>query len=179
MALKATEVFVPGAYPQHTYVERSAQGLEEALRNALDTPGQIVSLSGPSKSGKTVLVERVVGRDLLIPVSGASLRHPDDVWNRVLDWMDLPGRISETRRLGATLGADVGVKGGVGVPFVAKAEGSSSVYGEIAGETTTEAVHGRRGLSQVVHEIGSSDFVILLDDFHYMDRLFRLKLQRR
>jgi hypothetical protein len=77
--LKAAEVFVPGAYPQHTYVERAAQGFEETLRDSLNTPGQVVSLSGPSKSGKTVLVERVVGRDSLIPISGASLRRPEDV----------------------------------------------------------------------------------------------------
>ena len=56
MGLKAVEVFVPGAYPQHTYVMRKAEGLQ-TLRDSLSTPGQVVSLTGPSKSGKTVLVE--------------------------------------------------------------------------------------------------------------------------
>lgn len=32
MGLKATETFVPGAYPQHTYVMRKAEGLEDTLR---------------------------------------------------------------------------------------------------------------------------------------------------
>jgi hypothetical protein len=77
MPLQVTGVFVPGAYPQHTYIERTQQGFESTLRDALDTPGQIISLSGPSKSGKTVLVERVVGRDSLIAISGVSIRHPD------------------------------------------------------------------------------------------------------
>src|ERR1019366_5316181 len=107
LTLKATEVFVPGSYPQHTYVERSAQGLEDSLRDALATPGQVISLSGPSKSGKTVLIERVVGRDLLIPISGASLRSPDDVWNRVLDWMDLPDSTAANQKIAATLGGSV------------------------------------------------------------------------
>src|SRR5262245_56673753 len=74
MSLRATEVFVPGAYPQHTYVQRSGLGLEQVLRDAISTPGFLVSLAGPSKSGKTVLVERVIGRDQLIPVSGGSVR---------------------------------------------------------------------------------------------------------
>ena len=65
MSLKAHDVFVPGAYPQYTYVPRESEGLEGTLKDSLNTPGQIISLSGPSKSGKTVLVERVVGRDLL------------------------------------------------------------------------------------------------------------------
>ncbi len=50
MALRATDVFTPGAFPQHTYIERADQGLETALADALSTQGQLVSLSGPSKS---------------------------------------------------------------------------------------------------------------------------------
>jgi ABC-type uncharacterized transport system YnjBCD ATPase subunit len=79
MTLRATEVFTPGSYPEHTYVQRAEQGLETSLRDSLDTPGQIVSISGPSKSGKTVLVEKVVGKDSLIPITGASIRKPEDV----------------------------------------------------------------------------------------------------
>ncbi|HET7212840.1 MAG TPA: hypothetical protein VFL79_04590 [Terriglobia bacterium] len=169
MGLKATDVFVPGAYPQHTYVERT-QALEGTLRDALDTPGQVVSLSGPSKSGKTVLVERVVGRDLLIPVSGASIRQPGEVWEHVLDWMDVPSTTSGTRSLGSTISAGVIGKAGIGIPLVAKGEASLSGTGTVAGETTTEVVRGRRGLPQVVNEIGNSEFVVLLDDFHYMER---------
>ncbi len=61
MTLRAQEVFTPGAFPSRTYVERAGATLERSLRDAIDTPGQIVSLIGPSKSGKTVLVEKVVG----------------------------------------------------------------------------------------------------------------------
>ena len=86
MPLKTTEVFTPGSFPTHTYVERSGEQLERSLRDAIDTPGQIVSLVGPSKSGKTVLVEKVVGRDSLITVTGAGIQSADDIWNRVLDW---------------------------------------------------------------------------------------------
>jgi hypothetical protein len=81
------------------------------LRDSLDTPCQVVSLSGPSKSGKTVLVEKVVGRDLLISLSGASIRHPDEVWQKVLDWMDVPNSTSTGRFIGGTVGAEVTAKG--------------------------------------------------------------------
>ncbi len=178
MALKATEVFVPGAYPQHTYVERSAQGLEDALRDALATPGQVISLSGPSKSGKTVLIERVVGRDLLIQISGASLRGPDDVWNRVLDWMDVPDSTSGNQKIGATLSGGVSATASLGVPMLAKGEATGSANVGISGEKATEAVRDRHGLSQVVHEIGNSDFVVLLDDFHYMDRAVQTEVAK-
>jgi hypothetical protein len=170
MALKATDVFVPGAYPQYTYIERTNQNLESTLKDALSTPGQIVSLSGPSKSGKTVLVERVVGRDLLISVSGASIRDPEEIWQRALDWMDFPSSTSTSRSLGGSVGVELGVKASTGIPLIVKGEASATGSGEISGETTSESVRETRGLPQVVKEIANSDFVILIDDFHYMQR---------
>ena len=170
MSIRAQDVFTPGAFPQYTYVERSQQGLEDTLRDALDTPGQIVSLSGPSKSGKTVLVEKVVGQDLLIPLSGASIRQPEDVWTRVFEWMNVPTSVTSSQKIGMSGGVDVSVKGSVGVPLVAK--GEVRTVGHVAGttENATSTATERMGLSQIVREIGGSDFVILLDDFHYMPR---------
>lgn len=178
MTLKATDVFVPGSYPEHTYVERAAQGFEANLHDALSTPGQVVSLSGPSKSGKTVLVERVVGRDLLVPISGASIRRPEEVWQRALDWMDIPSSTSGTQSVGGSVGVEVSGKGSIALPLVAKGEAGVTGSGEITGETTTEVTRERRGLPQVVAEIGGSDFVILLDDFHYMDRDVQMEVAK-
>jgi hypothetical protein len=170
MSLKATEVFVPGSYPQHNYVEREGEGFELTLRDALDTPGQVISLAGPSKSGKTVLVEKVVGREYLSPISGASVRQPEQVWNYALDWMDVPSSATRTSKTIGSLGTELGGKGGLAIPFVAKGELSGAAKGEIGHETGDVSVRERRGLSQVVAEISESDFVILIDDFHYMDR---------
>jgi hypothetical protein len=170
MPLKATEVFVPGSYPEHTYVKREGDQLENTLRDALNTPGQVISLSGPSKSGKTVLVEKVVGKDLLIPLSGASLSSADQVWEKALDWMGAPTSQSQTVAEGTKFGAEVGAKGGYSIPFLAKAEVSATGKGEKSSETSSVVVSERRGLQQVVKEIGGSDFVVLIDDFHYMPR---------
>jgi hypothetical protein len=178
MKLKATEVFVPGAYPTHTYVKRSAEGLEKSLKNALETPGQIVSLSGPSKAGKTVLVERVVGPDYLITISGASLRQHEDVWNRALDWMDIPSSVSVSRGYGGKVETEINAKGEIGVPFLAKGEAGSKVSGEFSGTKTTQENVPRTGLQQVVKEIANSEFVIFLDDFHYMDRLLQIEVAK-
>lgn len=170
MPLKATEVFVPGSYPEHTYVEREGDQVENILRDALDTPGQVISLSGPSKSGKTVLIEKVVGRDLLISLSGASLSSADQVWEKTLDWMGAPTSESRTETEGTKLGAEIGAKGGYSIPFLAKAEVSATGKGEKSSETASVYVSQRRGLGQVVKEIGDSEFVVLIDDFHYMPR---------
>lgn len=168
--LKATQVFVPGSYPEHTYVEREGDQLEDFLRDAVSTPGQIISLSGPSKSGKTVLVEKVVGKDNLISLSGASLNSADEVWEKALDWMGTPTTMSQTNTDGVKLGAETGLKGGFNIPFLGKAEASGALQAENSSATSRTLITERRGLTQVVKEIGGSDFVILVDDFHYMPR---------
>jgi len=50
--VKATQVFTPTDVPTVTYVERTTKNYEEDLRRAFDIPKMIVSISGPSKSGK-------------------------------------------------------------------------------------------------------------------------------
>lgn len=168
--MKPQEVFTPNRYPTHTYVKRQDRDLEESLRFGLDTPGEIVSLAGPSKSGKTVLVRKVVGEDFLIVVQGAGISSPGDLWNSVLDWMDAPSSTEESSGSSSGIGGNVDAQGQIGLPGI----GEGSVKGSLKGDYSTQKKfleqRERRGLHQVVDDIANSDFVILVDDFHYIDR---------
>src|SRR6476659_6144635 len=88
--LSSSEVFTPTSYPTHTYVVRDDLHHERLLREWIRQSTQIASVSGASKVGKTVLVQRVVGEGNLVTVSGASVRTPDQLWDRVLDWWGEP-----------------------------------------------------------------------------------------
>lgn len=169
MSLRVQEVFVPGAFPQYTYIER-AENLEKTLRDAISTPGQIVSLSGPSKSGKTVLVEKVVGRDNLIAITGASIQGPTEVWERILDWINAPASTASASDRSWKMGGNLSKEISVGVPSIAQVKIAGGGEGEKSGGTTETKTTQRRGMTQVVAEIANSDFVILIDDFHYMHR---------
>ncbi|MEZ6039400.1 MAG: hypothetical protein R3C20_02765 [Planctomycetaceae bacterium] len=168
--LRATDVFTPSDFPVQTYVARDDEAMERRLRDALETPGEIVSVSGPSKSGKTVLVQRVVGEAELIIVTGAGLESGAMLWERVLNWMGVPDESSESSstEFGGTFSASA--SGKTGVPIVAEGEigGSAAVSGSKGNERSTRK--SRAGLQHVAKEIANSDFVILIDDFHYMPR---------
>jgi hypothetical protein len=78
----------------------------------VDTSRQVTSVSGPSKSGKRVLVARVVGRGNLITVTGAGINDPEDLWSRMLDWMDVTHFRSIGSAPSGTVGPELGVEQG-------------------------------------------------------------------
>src|SRR4051812_14577473 len=57
------DVFTPGGQPSITYVSRPGLNIEGSLSKALAQRNIIVSLTGPTKSGKTVLCKNVL-RDI-------------------------------------------------------------------------------------------------------------------
>ncbi|HEU0030282.1 MAG TPA: hypothetical protein VFQ53_06615 [Kofleriaceae bacterium] len=165
--LSAAEVFTPTSFPTHTYVPRNEHHHERLLKQWTQTSTQIASVSGPSKAGKTVLVQRVVGEDNLITVSGASVRTPDQLWERVLDWWGEPHSMTASHADSTTEGtaSDKTVQIGVSGTGASTRHGSQSGTGTV---DTTQATVNRRGLPQVVQELAATQYTVLLDDFHYI-----------
>jgi len=160
------DVFTPGQYPKHTYVERIEGEYEDSLEFSLRGGATIVSLAGPSKSGKTMLLSNVL--DKLgygcIRVSGSDIDSAESLWNRVLDALQAPvGReiseeeVEETER---------GFGGSLGLDSTNFSIGTSSRDEEVSGET---AMHERRGLQQVADILDLDEFVLYIDDAHYID----------
>jgi hypothetical protein len=167
---KAVEVFTPNDLPTFSYVERKTHNFEDRLREALSVPKIIVSLSGPSKSGKTVLVNKVIEADNLIPLSGATIRSADALWSKVLDWMESPYERTETEQTKFSAETTAKAGGGIGIPLVA--QGKAEAGGTLGAEKSAAVTKTFRlsGLPQVIREIGKSDFTIFIDDFHYIPK---------
>ncbi len=178
-ALRANDVFVPNRYPMHTYVERRDLDVERLLREGLETPGQIVSLSGPSKSGKTVLVERVVSRDKLTVVTGAQITTPESFWELVLNELGEPHSAQASDTTSHSGAATVGTKGRVGIPLIADGEVSGSGTLTSGGQKATGISVGRRGMTQVIELLADTDRALLLDDFHYIPRDVQEKVAKQ
>lgn len=176
---RTTEVFTPSDMPSYTYVQRPTHNLEERLRQAFEVPKMIVSISGPSKSGKTVLVNKVVEKDNLIHLSGATIRSADELWSQALQWMDVATTRVETRGSSTEVGAEVQGEGKVGIPLVA--EGKAGAKGSIERSTTHEISNtfSSGGLQQVVQEIGGSSFVLFVDDFHYIPKVVQTEIGKQ
>ena len=170
---KATEVFTPTDVPTYTYVERSTRDFEADLRNAFSIPKMIVSISGPSKSGKTVLVTKAVAPENLIHIYGATIRDARDLWKNVIAWMG--GPIERTRTEGSRLAGDIGTTlgGKAGIPLLA--EGKVDIKGTVSADTSTSTAekHDPTSLEAVAKEIAGSEYVVFIDDFHYIETAVR------
>jgi hypothetical protein len=165
--LAASVVFTPTDFPHYTYVPRDNLHHERLLREWARTSTQIASVSGPSKAGKTVLVQRVIGKENLITVSGASVRAPDQLWERVLDWWGEPHSTmaSHTDTQADASNKEHNVRIGLSGTGAGGRKSSTSTA---TGSDLLSATSQRRGLPQVVDQLANSKFTLLLDDFHYI-----------
>lgn len=87
MGLRAEDVFRPGAFPEYTYISRKSAvsdlSYEFRLMQAIKVSGFLTSLVGPSKMGKTILCEKVIGFEHIVEISGADLEEETDFWKLV------------------------------------------------------------------------------------------------
>jgi hypothetical protein len=130
-----------------------------------------VHTSTSSKSGKTVLVTKVVNPENLIHLYGASIKTPDDLWSNAITWMGGPIEKTETTgsKITGELSATVGGKGGIpATRNVALSFGKICVSAD--SNTSTAKKYSTTGLDAIVREIGDSDYVLFVDDFHYIER---------
>jgi hypothetical protein len=177
--MKIQQIFTPNDTPTVTYVERSEHKLEQTLRQHYETPNMVVSVSGPSKSGKTVLIKKVVPQDCLIPVVGAGVASADDLWTRVLAWMGTPNEKTISRTTGNEVSGSAQAGGKVKVPFVAEGEGSAGLAASRSWGTETSETFQAGGITQVIKEIAGSTFAVFIDDFHYIKPDIREEIGRQ
>src|SRR5262245_12070556 len=90
--LAVGEVFVVGGTPTHTYVDRVDSEMKQRFEDALEDGRKIITLSGPTKSGKTVFCKTVIDEEARVWVSGGSIETVEDVWTAIIH--DLGGATS-------------------------------------------------------------------------------------
>lgn len=179
MQLTRAQVFTPIDFPVHSYVARETEGLERKLKTAFEIPKAVISISGPSKAGKTVLIEKQVGPDNLITVSGAEIRTVDDLWDLVLDALDAPDQTTDTTA--TTKSGEIAVKaeGELGFKLIAKAKLGADLKGGLAKSDGVSNTRSRRGLSDVVSAIADTPIVVFIDDFHYIEKSIQVGVARQ
>lgn len=155
--LRSNEVFKPGSFPKYTYVTRKTSDFnftyELRLKQALNTPGYLTSIIGPSKTGKTVLCEKVIGLQNMVSLTGSDLKNAKDIWEIIASKteLSLEGEYSETTTL---KGNDINSQ-------------SRSV------STSEKYVSSK---DKVIRYFIENNLVLVLDDFHYAPEALQLDI---
>lgn len=159
-------VFVPGGLPGVTYVPRDALRLESLFADYLDERGRILSLSGPTKSGKTVLMRRMLPAAL--EFSGGDLKSADDFWVAAADQLKAYPEETKTIERGTAETSTVEGKADVSVPLFEIGGGVATA--REGSEARTHSVTRTRPAHLVAKERFKADLdtVVVIDDFHYM-----------
>lgn len=164
---KASRIFTPGSFPTHTFVEDHLTQKKQQLLDTLDAGAMLVSISGPSKSGKTVFVEQCLGKEKLIQVTGAGINKPEELWLKVFDLIGtpIPNSTTTTSVSGNKVSGSGRLEGNI---LVAKGSSSASVESSNSSSNSTSANFAADCLQLLIRELSDTDLVVFVDDFHYI-----------
>lgn len=175
--MKYSEVFVPGGFPSHTYNPRGERQLEAHLKEAREHLCKLVTLTGHTKSGKTVLARKVFPPEEAIWIDGGTVSSPDDFWSVVLDSLDLFQAVGQSTERGSARGI-VGKAAAGGNALVVKASGEiganverHSTSGQSKSRSTPNQIVALKGLK----ETGTP---LIVDDFHYLPKDLQAQVVR-
>lgn len=163
---RRSEVFVAGGQPTVTYNPRPGQGVDQRVRDYLEEKHRILCITGPTKSGKTVLIREVVPD--AIRLSGGDMRTIDHFWSDIVDSLGVFTDESAERTWSdgktSTDGVSAGVKpAGIGV------EGEAVRSREEATEQSRARSRSRDPRRVAKQQLLKTMRPIVLDDFHHVD----------
>jgi hypothetical protein len=139
--------------------------MERHLARAIATPNQIVSLSGPTKSGKTVLCRHVLDERQYIWIEGGQSRTSADVWQKICYELNYPVEI--TKGDSAKTSITAAIRG-----LIFSASGSQ------LSESETKRKYTIDSLASATRHLIENDIALIIDDFHYLDEEARQEFLR-
>ncbi|ORL42940.1 hypothetical protein A6F59_02630 [Prescottella equi] len=149
--------------------------LESEVLAYLDTRHKVLSVSGPTKTGKTVLLKNQVSDDFSpIWLSGGAISTIDDFWSTVAEELELP--------------AEIGIDGGLSHTESTNLSGEASALAFKGGGGKGDSVtRDRRTTERVVSSPKQAsrkalrkdpDRVLVIDDFHYVPSDVQVEIVR-
>lgn len=165
MVLKLKDVFTPGGQPDVTYVDREHLHLEDSVRKVLSQGYTLNVITGPTKSGKTVLCRRVLdGGYKYVPIEGGQIRTETDFWNGLAHHLNIAhsaNKSSSDTKSDQTSGELSG-----GIAGIVAGKGSHTKTDSL--QKTSAASYNNNLMLSSLKRLQDEDITLLIDDFHYI-----------
>jgi hypothetical protein len=164
---RLAQVFVVGRSPTVTYNGREERELEAHVVDYIEERGRILMVTGPSKSGKTVLLRRMLPHAVWI--AGGLVQRPSDLWQLIVDVADdtWTGELKEHARTDTE-------STGSGTTAQATPAGVGVGAQRSAGDAVSDASRHQRSversaLGAAQARLVAADGVLVIDDFHHVE----------
>ena len=159
------DVFTPGGLPSVTYVSRNHLDLEKNVSEGLARGFAFIVVTGPTKSGKSVLCNKVLSGQNLVLIEGGQVHSEADFWNHIAYKLNLASGSSESEGDTSTTSVSGEVSGGI--PVIIKGKGGLSYSGSDQ-KNKTQNFTTVSILASIDHLIAGK-FALMIDDFHYIE----------
>lgn len=163
MGLK--EVFTPGGQPSVTYVGREHLNLEGELRKYIAKGFALIVVTGPTKSGKTVLCRRVLsGLGNFVSAEGGQIRKEEDFWSHIAYQLN----IAQTATRGSSTSEVTQDSAKLGGGISGLISGDYSKSNSSTGQSSVSLSYNSVPLMAVLSSLIDRNVTLLVDDFHYI-----------
>lgn len=159
------DVFTPGGLPSITYVGREHLELEKKISNARAKGYAFNVVTGPTKSGKSVLCHKVLSDRKLVVVEGGQIKTSKDFWEHVGFALNIA--TTATKGRADTTAASTTGEGSVGIPTIAggKLSGTASE----SAQDNSSLTYNNVSMLASIEKLIDSGTALLVDDFHYLE----------
>ncbi|GAA1948898.1 ATP-binding protein [Microbacterium aquimaris] len=170
--LPVEKVFVPGKDATVTYNPRDSLKLEGSLETYIRRSGDIMTIIGPTKVGKSVLVEKVAQRRVWL--EGSWIKSIDDFWARLASALHVPNTRGQSTEQVEVYKWQILSSLGFVQPSIGKDESTSET------QSWTQTLSLDQAVSEVLRwqvELGQPCAVVI-DDFHFVEPAVRVEVVR-
>jgi hypothetical protein len=166
--LQTKQVFTPGGQPTVTYIDRAHLGLESALKRAMARGFSIISVTGQTKSGKTVLCRKVVP-EKAIWLEAGQIQSEAEFWDQAAFKLNLSQIVTKSQTEEQTGGGagEVGASFNIGLASVTTKSGGTI---QAKSGKTSSSTWSCNNKLQVLEHLLNGDRPLIIDDFHYLNQ---------
>lgn len=158
------EVFVAGGTPVATYNPRQGQRIEISVTQYLAERGKALTIHGASKSGKTVLVERLAPSGPSLWLHGQDITSVTDFWSQ----LGMRLGVASSRTKGSERETALDTKYGAGVHIGPVADGNWERTDGERDRQNESAVVPQHTADAVREHLAANPMTIVIDDFHFI-----------
>lgn len=171
-------VFTPGTIPNLTYNKRESEELEKMVNHQLSVGGKIIILSGPSKIGKTVLINKVLDKNKIVMIQGNELTNETDLMLEILKKLSkLPAEQHTIQTLKTSVSANANIDSKVSFWSVIGYKIGISAGAE--SNKTTQNTFVDDPFERAIEYMITEGYILVIDDFHYINGDLQKKIIRK